>query len=668
MRPPASGPHAYRLDIDGLRAFAVSSVVLYHASPRVLTSGYVGVDVFFVISGYLIGGIIYRACLERRFSFADFYVRRARRILPALIVVVTFVALAGLPFFSAQEAVEFSGQAILALLGAANVYFWMHTDYFATQSSHEPLLMTWSLGVEEQFYLFFPFVMLAVSRLQSRARRLTILALAAISFAVSIYITRVYPVSAFYMLPPRVWELALGAALAMWHHDGPGLGKSSWHASNALSVASFVLLATSFVAFDDRTPFPGWAAALPVIATLGLLHTPMSMINRRLLGAGPLVLIGQISYSWYLWHWPLMAFARRAAHAEPSTLVMLAIAALSFCLALLSWRFVERPFRQSGGRPARVLAGYALAVGVALALPVAYKLTAGLPWRLPAGVLAVEAARREGRGDCLAPYGERRIPVDAHCAPAGAAVVLLGDSHASALGPGLLQAARVNGHRVLQLSKSACPPLPGFTVRELKHPAHADDCIAFMRDAVARVVTDPAVRTVVVAAGWPVETDETRWRAEPRERVPAFTSVAMGLAALAAELRLAGKEVVVVADAPQLAFNVPDHLVTQALPLRFALARTLEGDIGLQAETLGPNNLAPGYMRTRDHVASVAKALAGVTFFDLGAQFCLDDRCRFASGGIPAYYDASHLSAAGSRLVDWSTIFTGPAQIEAQRP
>jgi peptidoglycan/LPS O-acetylase OafA/YrhL len=647
----------YRPDIDGLRGIAVSAVVIFHAARNLLPSGYFGVDIFFVISGYLIGGIVYRDSLARRFSFAQFYARRAKRILPALFVVVSFVGLLGLFLFTSKELLEFAGQAVLALFGASNFYYLIHSDYFATTSSHEPLLMTWSLGVEEQFYLLFPFAMIAVSYVERYYRLLAVLIIAVASFCLSVIITPHMPIAAFYMLPPRAWELAVGATLAIVHQDMPKTTKMTGLGLETAALVGLVCLIASLVCFDEKMASLGGAAAVPVLATAVLIHTRNSMVNRALLSFAPLIFIGQVSYSWYLWHWPLMAIARRAADFEPSVWQMLAIAAASFVFAWLTLRFVERPFRSSVAKPKVLLIRYAIALAAALALPVAIKATHGLPQRLPAPVQAVERAELEGRGDCLAPFGEAKIPSDDHCAPKGSGIALLGDSHASALGPGLIKAAEAHGVRVLQLSKSSCTPLLGFTSLYEGKPSLAADCRAFMTAAVARIVGDPAITTVIVSSNWP-EPDSTRIvSAVSLKEVNASIAIREGLNGLSRALIGAGKKVVIVADVPQLSFSPPDHMVSEALPLRHFIEKMLDADRAPSGRYFTTANIHPGFLLSRTYIANIMLTLPNVHYFDPSSQLCKDGVCIYNSNGIPLYYDAGHLSSAGSKSLNWDFLF-----------
>jgi peptidoglycan/LPS O-acetylase OafA/YrhL len=355
----------YRADVDGLRAVAIIAVVLYHATVPFFGGGYVGVDVFFVISGFLIGGIVFRDVSSGRFTFATFYARRAKRIVPALLgmsLVFSGVALALLP---PDQLAAFAKSNASALVGAANVRFWMLAHYFGMQWHQDQLVMTWSLGVEEQFYLFLPPLMLAVHRFAPRRLVAVIVILSALSLALSVRLTTGQPTAAFYLLPGRAWELGAGVLMALWLEQVRR--RVARRPAEVLSVLAAVAVLAPIALYDEETPFPGLAAALPVFGTAALIFTEPSTINRVVLASPPMRFIGLVSYSWYLWHWPTIAFARIALGRELSPILMALAVAASFAAAVISWRFIETPFRRPSRLPnPRLLLRYAAALGASL--------------------------------------------------------------------------------------------------------------------------------------------------------------------------------------------------------------------------------------------------------------------------------------------------------------
>ncbi len=335
----------YRSEIDGLRALAVVPVILFHAGFQAFSGGFVGVDVFFVISGYLITTILLADMQAGNFSIVHFYERRVRRILPALFVVmfVSFV----FAWFSLlpRDMKQFSEGIVAASAFASNFFFWHASGYFDTATQLQILMHTWSLSVEEQYYVVFPVLLFLAWRLGRRGIAVLLVAGAISSFLLSQYTSTKYPVFDFYWLPTRVWELMTGALVALYYTDH-NIKKHKYLHSEAGSLLGFALIVYSVFAYDRHTPFPGVYTLAPVTgAALIIVFTTRETLVAKVLGSRYLVGIGLISYSAYLWHQPLFAFARRYFLVEPGNVLMSALALLSFPLAYLTWRFVERPFR-----------------------------------------------------------------------------------------------------------------------------------------------------------------------------------------------------------------------------------------------------------------------------------------------------------------------------------
>ena len=330
----------YRPEIDGLRALAVIPVILFHAGFKQFSGGFIGVDVFFVISGYLITSIILKEVENRTFSFASFYERRARRILPALFLVM----LSCIPFawlwMTPLELKAFATSVVSVCLFASNVIFWKQSGYFDTSAELKPLLHTWSLAVEEQFYILFPIFLLLIWRLgRSRTVRL-ISVLAICSLALSEYCSRFHPSFNFYWAPTRAWELLAGSLCTFVSFSHQRI------ISNCLSIGGVAAILISVGIFDENTPFPSFTALLPVVGTcLVLLFGLSGTLVARILSLRPVVGMGLISYSAYLWHQPLFAFARIRSLAGPSHALLLSLCASTVLLSYFSWKFVEVPWR-----------------------------------------------------------------------------------------------------------------------------------------------------------------------------------------------------------------------------------------------------------------------------------------------------------------------------------
>ena len=650
----------YRADIDGLRAVAVSAVVIYHALPNLLPAGFVGVDIFFVISGYLIGGIIYSGIIEGKFSFADFYARRARRILPALIVVITATLLVGLLLLDSLQFKGLSTQSIAALVGVSNFYFWEHTNYFDTASELQPLLMTWSLGVEEQFYVIFPFIVIAITKIPTKFRVAFMVALTMASFGYMLFSAQRDPVSTFYLLPARAWELGIGATLAIANRD-MNLPAIATSLRNLLAVLGASLIAISILAFDHSAEFPLLPILISVIGTAILMQTRHSWINRNLLSIKAVVFIGLISYSWYLWHWPIMAYIRIVADGVPSQSAMLLAVPISFALAILSWRFVEQPFRKPRATAPRTLMIAGGVLAAAMVLPFAGHVSKGLPDRLPDGVLIAEQIRLEGRGNCLLGFDQSAPSTSQQCAPTGAKIGLIGDSHASALGPGLAAYAKDNGTSLVQHMKSSCGPYLGFSYSGVPNPNSIRTCGAFVENALEKLLQDPDIETIVVAAYWPKDVSETAYTHDGTTLGPAVkmeTFLDSGMSRLIEQTQNAGKKLIFVEDIPIFESDTMSRTIGDGLRARRAL-RTLVTDAHGSGTEAQPRARADtDVSRAETLLRQLAETHSNVTYFQVRHQFCEDSACRYMQEGKPLFFDRHHLSVYGSSFVDWASAFS----------
>jgi len=394
LRRPVPG---YRPDIDGLRAVAVISVVIFHAFPGALAGGFAGVDIFFAISGYLISQHIIETLDQGRFSLVDFYVRRIKRIYPALVTVMVVTLVAGIAVMASGELRQLAADALASVAFVANIYFYLTRDYFSQGASASPLLHLWSLGVEEQYYIIWPVALFVLWRFASR--RVATFAIAAailLSFACSIVLSRTHAIAAFYLPFTRFWELLFGSALAwaQFHAAKRSAVPASDTVSAArlplrdlASVAGGALIAASFALFDPGTVFPGWRAAFPAGgATLIIAAGPAAWFNRRVLSVKPLTYIGLVSYPFYLWHWPILVFLRLLSSGTPTAAMLIAAIVVAFALSSITFSFIEKPARYSRVvrwhplRAACVL--FAMMMGIGLS-SYAISRDNGLPGRFP---------------------------------------------------------------------------------------------------------------------------------------------------------------------------------------------------------------------------------------------------------------------------------------------
>ena len=459
------GELRHRADIDGLRAIAVVPVVLFHAGVSQVSGGFVGVDIFFVISGYLITSLILGEMAEGRFSLLSFYERRIRRIFPALFLVLAVSSVLALRLFMPPDLVAFGRSLVATALFVSNMHFYADTGYFDAALDTKPLLHTWSLAIEEQFYIVFPLLLLLAVRWGGRRWIGVVLALFALSLAASIRITPVDPDAAFYLAPTRAWELLLGALLAS------GIVPSVRFPvlREALAVVGLALIGYAVFHFSSATPFPGSSALIPCLGAALLIYAGqgerISMVSKAL-GLWPLAFVGLISYSLYLWHWPLLVFAHYYNIRELSGAQTASIVIVSFVLAVLSWAYVEQPFRRKPIRISRemLFAGAATAIAVFVVSGTLDVRTKGFPGRLPPEALAIGRSAKASETEKALQRSCALAGPDHPCV-AGAQVTpsyaLWGDSHAIAMVAALAEMAERHGKSIKAFVAHGCPPVFG---------------------------------------------------------------------------------------------------------------------------------------------------------------------------------------------------------------
>lgn len=480
MKDAHSPQDHYLPHIDGLRAIAVLLVIGFHIFPTWVPGGYVGVDIFFVISGYLITGLILDNLVRKRFSFAEFYARRVRRIFPALALVLGACFAAG--WFRLLP-IEFASLGLNILGGASFVsnFVLLHqAGYFDIDAASKPLLHLWSLGIEEQFYIVWPACLLLVWRL-----RLSVAGIAALlllcSFAWNI-VLQGNPAD-FYLPMTRAWELMAGAILAA---GGNLVISQSSLRPNGLAFFGAIAIAASVIVLNRESVFPGWWALLPVFGTACVIAADGSWINRTILSQGPVVAIGLISYPLYLWHWPLLAFATIAEPQGVPRLTRVAIVAASVSLAALTYVFLERPVRQSKWRFKIVALCFLMAaIGVAGAATVHSQ---GFAFRMPVAFQDVRAIPLDRLaqwrlGSCFLDQNENSP--DEHFSPTCVEqqrplIFFWGDSVSAALYPGLIGLRSSHNFGLAQFGTAGCPPVLNFPVIHRPHCVE-DNAVAFAK-------------------------------------------------------------------------------------------------------------------------------------------------------------------------------------------
>ncbi|NOJ39657.1 acyltransferase family protein [Bradyrhizobium australiense] len=453
-----SSPSAkYRPDVDGLRAIAVMLVLNFHAFPDVMPGGFIGVDVFFVISGFLITGIIARELELGRFSLIEFYNRRIRRIFPALIVVLSATSILGWFWMLPKSLAQLGSDTFASAAFLANIALLLQSGYFDVESAKKPLLHLWSLGIEEQFYLFWPLLLMLAARL-----RMSIMAVAAVlgvgSLLLNLALIGSDPVATFYLPFTRAFELLTGAALACgWNKVGHRVKASEWRAW--IGVA---LIAVAAVILDSHRAFPGWWAVLPVAGTALLLSSPAAWVNRVVLASPPLAWIGLISYPLYLWHWPLLVFGGIIKFGPLTLPERELILLASVLLAWATYRFVEMPIR-FGVPSRRKMFGLGTSMAMIAVAGIAAIWGGGFDFRLPPEIRAMANVTTESFKwrfhECLLDLSREMTFADT-CIERDRRplVVIWGDSTAGALLPGLRKAQEERGFAIAQLTSSSCIP------------------------------------------------------------------------------------------------------------------------------------------------------------------------------------------------------------------
>lgn len=601
-----------------MRALAIAPVVLFHAGVPGFGGGFIGVDVFFVISGFLITTLIIEQLDAGTFSIWHFYERRARRILPALLVMLAASSAFAWLLFVPDDFRNFAQGLAATAAFASNFLFAAKVDYFSSGEGFRPLLHGWSLSVEEQFYLVFPAIVLGVARYRRRALPAVVGVLLAASLALAVVVLPSHPTLAFYMLPTRLWELLAGAFCALL--PAPSLMRQ-W-----AGLAGLALLGAGFVLIDAATPAPGAMFVLPVAGTLLVLrYAAAPTWAGRLLGLRPLVGLGLISYGTYLWHQPVLAFLHYVWLGELPALLVAGAVALSVGLGAVSYRYVEQPLRQRRMLPdARSLA---LAAGAALAIA----LLTGLAghWRLIAPRSAAEAARL-GAHDSLDRHVTTAVPETGPLP-----FLLFGDSHArqyframeERFGPGGL------------LTMSGCLALPGFS--NWQGPgAEAAECRA-MPNRLLSLARTGRVRTLVWAQRW-----DRDLYSNADGRSTGQTSAAAGPTMLAAMERLIQAlppdvHVVIIGNSPTAWAAGP------MLDLGYLRCRAY---FNTACPRHYPASMAEGTKVNR-LLRRFAAGHARVTYVDAALPLCPGGQCPIVTAEGLYYWDGSHMTLTAARKV-----------------
>lgn len=662
----ASSP--YRADIDGLRAIAVLAVVTYHAFPGLLRGGFAGVDIFFVISGYLITRIILNSQNQEGFNLLNFYLKRVKRIFPALFVVLTFTLLLGGIFFTAEEYRRLGLHIAAGAAYASNFLLLTEGGYFDVIAEQKPLLHLWSLAIEEQFYLFWPLILMAAHKFRVNALKV-IATLLLLSFSLNILYIKKNPTEVFYLPLFRMWELLAGGILAYLSLQKASLSgttfRDKWfqgfgfHAKYCAEFLSwsgliFILIAIKYIKSDAL--FPGWLALIPVIgSSLIIFSGSKTWLNRNILSSQPLVLIGLISYPVYLWHWPLLSFGRIIAGEALSVEIKLTLVVSAFLLAWMTYRFIEHPIRLPKSiryfdfhhiRMEKIpilLCSFVLTIGLSGYL--VYR-EGGLPSRNPEVNIQATELSWDQYFEMISKKtfecSPENLNADAHrynnnivrCRQSldigsDHDTAIVGDSHAEHLFWGL--AKETFGEKNIVYFTYSCFPFVGLTRINMQ------ECQK-MEKALGYILESTSIKTVVLSAFWYDRhiQEDFRLNSNPTitDRNKIFKSA---LSETLKRLELAGKNVIIALDGPTLNFD-PARCLRPLARLKESCTFSRKSSLDRQEQY-------------RNLVHEVVNLYPKVLVYDPIEQLCPNEICTVMMNGHFLYKDRHHLTTYASEYL-----------------
>jgi len=628
----------YRKDIDGLRAIAVLSVVAFHAFPEIMRGGYIGVDIFFVISGYLITGILLTDTQNGNFSLIRFYNRRIRRIFPALIVVLLFCFALGWNFLAPNEFQRLGEHISSGTTFTSNLTLLRESGYFDASAESKPLLHLWSLAIEEQFYIVWPLIIFFA--LSYRVPFLVVVALIAIaSFSVNIFLINSDNVSAFYSPFSRAWELLSGGFLAYISIYNTSI---SYRFKHLQSIFGISLIAISLAVLDTNSAFPGWWALPPISASILMISAgPEAIVNRYLLSNPIAVFIGLISYPLYLWHWPLLSFTRILNGQEPSPELRAGVVCLSLALAYLTYRIIEKNTRRSSQRYVTWgLAAFMLVCFAGARMIVVAKGVGGRQIASQLDFLATSnkfaQSRASGRS-CIESNGQTPVPEEVCISNSKEPRVLfVGDSHAMALYSAIsakefeLDAMLIGGH--------ACPVYGDVQSKPKKKRGFANNCSEITSHAVNAARNIASIKTVVISYSFGQADTRFRYFRDGQE-LSAQQAFIVGNKFFIDRLKELHKDVVFVIDVPSLRYNPEKCITRSSYFFNHTECRYSRQEYDQQR---------------KDYFDLVNRVRADEPFlkiFDPTDIFCDNSYCAEKADGHYLYFDSHHISIFGSQKV-----------------
>lgn len=639
----------YRADIDGLRSVAIIPVVLYHAGISMFSGGFVGVDVFFVISGYLITSIILSDIDKDRFTITNFYFRRVKRIFPALYLLFIFTSVFCLFFYMPADLKAYGKSLFGSVFFISNVVFWREKGYFEAASELKPLLHTWSLSVEEQFYIFYPVMMLLLAKYFRKRYVSAVFVVFTMSFLLCLWGTVKYSSASFFLLPTRAWELMIGCLLALGFFPKTGNVKLL----NLLSASGIILIFYSVFSFDSETKFPGFMALIPCAGTALIIYSGCFVsassdnakpIINKILSFKPFVIVGLISYSLYLWHWVLFAFRNYYKDVANSVLMSnWVLIPLSFIFAAVSYYIVEKPFRDIKWEDRKKLFAYSFAIMIVFALAgMVTAVESGFPARFSDKVSIYSFGREDKR--LFRDNKYYKLGVE-NIEPS---FLLWGDSHAMAIAPGIDEIAKKMNKSGLFINMGGCPPVWGIAKQG------RTSCIEFNKKVFEKVSSMP-IKNVILASRWGYIYAEMM--TDSREDIEQIAYgendfeknkrvFSQGFETIVRKLNQTGKEVTVFTGVPVNKFNIPDTLAkSEFIKTNFpSYFKNIEIRYKTEEfrERQTPDNMI--FETTAEkyklNIVHLEKVLCRGEFCDVTAE-----------NNVPYYFDESHLSVSGAKFV-----------------
>lgn len=656
----------YRKDIDGLRAIAVLSVVFFHAFPPIVKGGFIGVDIFFIISGYLISCILFKQVSLSKLDLITFYIRRVKRIFPALLVVLITSLILGYFLLFDEEYKNLGKHVLGSALFINNFILFKESGYFDSASNVKPLLHLWSLGIEEQFYLIWPCLVYFIWKIRARAVIFTLFIL--ISFLLNVLMIKHHQILAFYLPFTRFWELLLGSILA--YYSFSSTKQLSVRGQDFLSSISIVLLLIAFFKYNQGILYPGIAALLPTLVTLSLIVTEKSWVNRNLLSHPSLIFIGLISYPLYLWHWIFLSLSNLLLGQEASILLKFSLILLSIILAFLTYQLIEKPLRLNHKNSSKIAIFLVCALGITGIGGWFLYLKNGLKNR----TFIQTRMKLMNDLNSYVHFHESSVPCDLHqkipnkmtdwCLQTKLGApnkVIWGDSHADHFFPGLLRVDKKSNW--LLIGRSSCPPLIG--IKAFFKGEDEEICARLNQKILKTIIANHSIKTVVLASLGPFYISDKSYAADHLGQYEAFNFILknnkgeinlkkpelfyQGLKETIVQLQAASLQVIVIKDNPEIPFKPSQCISRPLVPGKPCL-------IEMEAMRLRQKEYNEMFLRLK-------KDLPNTLIYNPIPTLCDKEECSLIKNNHLIYRDSHHLSLRGSVLVAKNFILWLQSQI-----